>query len=213
MASALTRSLPSGKELTTSASTAGEASAPPTPWMARAASSMPAVVARPPASEASVKMVRPAMNIRRRPRMSPARPPSSSSPPNVGVYPFITQDRLVEEKCRLVWMCGSAMFTTVASRMIMSWALSMMARARPARLVGLAASIRASWVRKEDNMPPWRSGSGALGGAGIPEEPSEDLWWLTDRWPGGTIGNEAEVYSGYYTEAASALQPYLRLGP
>jgi hypothetical protein len=22
------------------------------------------------------------------------------------------------------------------------------------------------------------------------------LRWLTDRWPGGTIGNEAEVYSG-----------------
>ena len=35
------------------------------------------------------------------------------------------------------------------------------------------------------------------------------LRWLTDRWPGGTIGNEAEVYSGYYTEAASVSQPYL----
>jgi len=33
------------------------------------------------------------------------------------------------------------------------------------------------------------------------------LRWLTDRWPGGTIRNEAEVYSGYYTEAASVLQP------
>src|SRR3984957_19597739 len=130
MASALTRSLPSGKELTTSASTAGEASAPPTPWIARAASSIPAVVARPPASEASVKMVRPAMNMRRRPRMSPARPPSNSSPPNVSVYPFITQDRLVEEKCRPFWMCGRAMFTTVASRMIMSCAPSMMVSAR-----------------------------------------------------------------------------------
>jgi hypothetical protein len=31
---------------------------------------------------------------------------------------------------------------------------------------------------------------------------------LTDRWPGGTIGNEAEVYSGYYTEASSVSQPY-----
>ena len=39
------------------------------------------------------------MNMWRRPRMSLAR--SSSSPPNVsGVYPFITQDRLVDEKCR-----------------------------------------------------------------------------------------------------------------
>jgi hypothetical protein len=34
------------------------------------------------------------------------------------------------------------------------------------------------------------------------------LRWLTDRWPGGTIGNEAEVYSGYYTEASSVSQPY-----
>jgi len=31
---------------------------------------------------------------------------------------------------------------------------------------------------------------------------------LTGRWPGGTIRSEAEVYSGYYTEAASASQPY-----
>jgi len=34
-----------------------------------------------------------------------------------------------------------------------------------------------------------------------------DLPRLTDRWPGGTIGNEAEVYSGYYTEASSVSQP------
>jgi len=31
---------------------------------------------------------------------------------------------------------------------------------------------------------------------------------LTDRWPDGTIRNEAEVYSGYYAEAASVSQPY-----
>ena len=37
----------------------------------------------------------------------------------------------------------------VLSRMIMSWALSMMARAKPARLVGLAASIRASRYAKK----------------------------------------------------------------
>src|ERR1700742_4369423 len=42
MARALIRSLPSGNPLTTSARTAGEASEPPTPWMARAASRMPA---------------------------------------------------------------------------------------------------------------------------------------------------------------------------
>ena len=120
MPSARVRSRPSGKLVTISASTAGAANAPPTPCSARAASSTPGVVARPPASEARVNRVMPAMNILRRPRMSPARPPSSSRPPDVSVYPFSTQDRLVAEKCRLVWMCGSAMFTTVMSRMIMS---------------------------------------------------------------------------------------------
>ncbi len=46
-------------------------------------------------------------------------------------------------------------------------------------------------------------------GAGSLRSLSSDLWWLTDHWPGGTIRNETEVYSGYYTEAASVLQPYL----
>ena len=47
---------------------------------------------------------------------------------------------------------------------------------------------------------------------GDPEEPSGDLWWLTGRWPGGTIRNEAEVYSGYYTEAPSAFATLLMTG-
>ncbi len=37
------------------------------------------------------------------------------------------------------------------------------------------------------------------------------LRWLTYRWPDGTIRNEAEVYSGYYTEAASVSQAYYPL--
>lgn len=36
---------------------------------------------------------------------------------------------------------------------------------------------------------------------------------LTHRWPGGTIGNEAEVYSGYYTEEPSVLQTLNRQNP
>ncbi len=32
------------------------------------------------------------------------------------------------------------------------------------------------------------------------------LRWLTNRWPGGTVRNEAEAYSGYYTEVASVSQ-------
>ncbi len=131
MPSARVRSRPSAKLPTMSASTAGEASAPPTPCAARAASSQPAPVARPPASDETVNRVIPARNTRRRPRMSPARPPSSSRPPKVSVYAFSTQDRPAGEKRRPAWMCGSAMFTTVRSRTIMSWANSMMTSATP----------------------------------------------------------------------------------
>ena len=63
--------------------------------------------------------------------MSPARPPSRRSPPKVSVYPFITQDRLVALKFRPRSISGSAMFTTVASRMTISWAQSRMIRAMP----------------------------------------------------------------------------------
>ena len=76
----------------------------------------------------------PATNTRRRPRMSPARPPSSSRPPNASVYPFITQDRLAGLKRSPAAMCGSAMFTTVMSRITMSWAASMTIRATPGLL-------------------------------------------------------------------------------
>jgi hypothetical protein len=63
----------------------GAVMAAPIPWRARAASSQAAEVARPPRKEARVKTRMPAMNTRRRPRMSPARPPSSSRPPKVRV--------------------------------------------------------------------------------------------------------------------------------
>ena len=54
-------------------------------------------------------------------------------------------------------------------------------------------------------MPPdWVVPSGRWGTDAV----YAGLRRLTDRWPGGTIGNEAEVYSGYYTEASSVSQPY-----
>ncbi len=146
MLSARVRSRPSAKLAAIRASTAGEAIAPPAPWMARAASSHAAEVARPPASDAAVNSVMPAMNTRRRPRISPARPPSSSRPPNVSVYALRTQDRLGSEKCRPVAMLGSAMFTTVKSRMIMSWAPSTRARATVRRSGRCPARCRARVV-------------------------------------------------------------------
>ena len=59
-----------------------EVMAPPAPCTKRAPMSIACVWATPHSSEAAVKTVRPIMNIRLRPRRSPRRPASSSSPPN-----------------------------------------------------------------------------------------------------------------------------------
>ncbi len=79
------RSGPSLKLVAISASAVGEAMAPPRPCRARAASSQAEDWATPPSSEAKLNTRTPTTNTRRRPRMSPARPPSSSSPPKVRV--------------------------------------------------------------------------------------------------------------------------------
>lgn len=82
---ALLRSGPSRKVVVISDRAVGEAMAPPTPWSARAASNCQDSWESPPSSEASTKSSTPKMKTRRRPRMSPSRPPSSSSPPKVSV--------------------------------------------------------------------------------------------------------------------------------
>ena len=91
--------------------------AAPTPWTARAPSSHSGDCASPPSNDATVNNPMPTANTRRRPRMSPARAPSSSAPPNVRVYAFCTHERLVGEKlsARRIW--GRAVMTIVASRM------------------------------------------------------------------------------------------------
>lgn len=76
---------PSGNVVVMSAREVGDAIAPPTPCRARAASNCQGSWATPPRSEAKVNSRMPVMNTRRRPRMSPARAPSSSRPPNVSV--------------------------------------------------------------------------------------------------------------------------------
>ena len=63
MPSALFRSEPSLKVVVTMESAAGESSAPPRPWTARAAIRAPSDSAKPPASEAAAKMSRPTMKI------------------------------------------------------------------------------------------------------------------------------------------------------
>jgi hypothetical protein len=100
------------------ASVEGAARAAPMPWAARAPSSHSAEGASPPASDASVKRTMPEISMRRRPRMSPARAPSRSSPPKLRVYALCTQERLVAEKCSELWILGSAAMTTEMSRTI-----------------------------------------------------------------------------------------------
>jgi hypothetical protein len=82
---ALLRSEPSVNITVTSESAAGESSAAPRPCTARAAISMPGEEAKPPASEAMAKRMRPYVNIRRRPIRSAMRPPRSRKPPKNSV--------------------------------------------------------------------------------------------------------------------------------
>ncbi len=79
------RSGPSRKVVVISDRAVGEAIAPPTPWRERAASNCQPSWESPPSSEANTKRSTPKMKTRRRPRMSPSRPPSSSRPPKVSV--------------------------------------------------------------------------------------------------------------------------------
>ncbi len=142
MPSARVRSLPSGKVTAISDRPAGAASAAPTPCSTRAVISSAEFVAKPPSSEARVKNRMPALNIRRRPRISPARPPSISRPPNVTAYPVTTHSRPVPEKCSACWMCGRAVLTMSSSSTSISWAMEITTRASPRcrDLAGAAAS-------------------------------------------------------------------------
>src|SRR4051812_7110797 len=109
------RSAPSSKSTVTSERAAGDSSAAPRPWTARAEISHTSFWARPPAREAPANRMRPAMNIRRRPSRSAMRPPSSRKPPKVSVYALTTHDRLSWEKSRALPMDGRATLTMEAS--------------------------------------------------------------------------------------------------
>ena len=79
-------------------SAAGETRAPPSPWSARPAISIPDVCARPLSSEAALNTITPAANNRLRPSRSVARPPSNRKPPKMSVYALTTHGRLEAEK-------------------------------------------------------------------------------------------------------------------
>ena len=80
---AFARSACSVKSVITSESATAATSAPPSPCTARAATSCPCEVESPQASDAAVKSPIPIRNMRRCPKRSPSRPPSSRKPPKV----------------------------------------------------------------------------------------------------------------------------------
>ena len=79
---ALPRSLGSVNVVVSSDSAAGASSAPNAPWQARAATSIPKLVAAPPTADAAANPISPVRNVTLRPKMSASLPPSSSRLPN-----------------------------------------------------------------------------------------------------------------------------------
>ena len=106
----------------------GAMKAPNAPWQARAATSMPKLVAAPPTADAAAKPISPLRKVTLRPTREDTLPPSSSRLPNARAYAVTTHCRSTVVKCRERWADGSAMFTTVASSTIISWARAMTAR-------------------------------------------------------------------------------------
>src|SRR3954452_13744864 len=127
--SALLRSGPSSKVVMRINSAAGVISAAATPCTARAPSSAAVVPDRPAAREASANRVVPAMNRRRRPSRSAARPPSRSRPPKLSRYALSTHCRSPVEKLRSASTDGSATTTIAESRMTMKNAVQSSASA------------------------------------------------------------------------------------
>ena len=118
MPKAFARSTGSGKRVTIMARITAELTAPPMPWMKRAAISIGWLNERPQRSDAAVNKARPARKTRLRPTRSPTRPASRSRPPNAIRYALITQARPDWVKPRSRWMDGSATLTMVMSTTI-----------------------------------------------------------------------------------------------
>src|SRR4051812_1233147 len=72
--------------------------------------------------------------MRRRPKMSPSRPPVTSSTAKDSVYALTVHSRLERLAPRSFWIDGSATFTTVLSSMIMNRAKHMAASGHHLRL-------------------------------------------------------------------------------
>ncbi len=101
-------------------SVAGIISAAPTPCAARPTTSHVAVCEKAMKRLDAPKIATPIRNQRRRPKMSPRRPPVTSRTAKVSVYALTVHSRFAVETPRSRWIDGSATFTTVLSSMIMN---------------------------------------------------------------------------------------------
>src|SRR6266446_4242439 len=131
MPSARLRTAPSLNVSAISESAVGATTAAPAPCTTRAMISHVELVASPPAKEPAANSRMPPTNIRRRPNRSPARPPSSSRPPNASEYALTTHSRSVELNRSARWIEGSATFTMVVSRTTISCANAITISATP----------------------------------------------------------------------------------
>ena len=93
--------------------------AAPMPWIARDATSQPSEGAKPIVAEASENTTTPNRNIRRRPKMSPSRPPVTSSTAKVSVYALTVHSSADSDAPKSFWIEGSATFTAVLSSITM----------------------------------------------------------------------------------------------
>ena len=100
-------------------SVAGFIMAEPTPWTTRAPIRTFAFGESPQAREAAVKITRPTMKMKRRPKRSASLPPVSMSTAKVSAYPLTTHSSSEMPMFRSRWIDGSATFTIVLSSMIM----------------------------------------------------------------------------------------------
>src|SRR3954447_11652690 len=85
------------------------------------------------------KPIRPKRHIRRRPEITPRRPPVTSSTAKLRVYALTVHSRPLIEECRSFWIDGSATFTTVLSSMIMNSAKHIAPRVHQRRFSSVMA--------------------------------------------------------------------------
>ena len=119
------------------ASACGTMSAENAPCTTREATSMSPLTANAPSADASVKPATPMRKVRWRPRMSPNRPPVTSSTANASMYPLTIHSSCEAVAPSSVRIDGSATCTIVTSSRSMNDAKMRMPIASPRRVDGV----------------------------------------------------------------------------